>query len=45
MAAVTLGEGYIEWCPIGRGDWGKKLKVCLLTVKMTTPWTGLQTHE
>lgn len=37
--------GCIEWNPRGHLGWGKELKVLLLSVKMTTPWTRLQTLE
>lgn len=40
--AVTLGKGDV--CA-GHRDWGKALKGCLLSVKMTPPWTRLQMLE
>lgn len=39
------GRGCIEWCPVGHRDWGKESKGCLLSVKMTAPWTRLQILE
>ena len=42
---LKLGVGYIEWNPRRHLDWGKELKVLLFSVKMTIPWTRLQTLE
>ena len=42
---LKLGVGCIEWNPRRHLDWGKELKVLLFSVKMTIPWTRLQTLE